>query len=266
MFGIPVGGIERILYLDPAEIQIVSGRETIRHEERSLNLVHLADTLGMPHTTPSLHMRLPVVILSSGGRQMAFIVEALLDEQEVVVKSLGRQIARVGGMAGASLLGSGQVLLVLNTADVIKLAWREEHPLLSEQPEPAGEATEMRPKHRILVVDDSITTRTLEKNILEAAGYVISLALDGQEAFNLLMTRELPDMVISDVQMPLMDGFALTEHIKKEPRTSGLPVILVTSLESPEDKARGIEAGADAYIVKQSFDQANLLETIRQLI
>jgi two-component system chemotaxis sensor kinase CheA len=117
-----------------------------------------------------------------------------------------------------------------------------------------------------LVVDDSITTRTLEKNILEAAGYNVRLALDGQEAFNLLMTSELPDLVISDVQMPRMDGFALTARIKQEERTAQLPVILVTSLESVEDKAKGVDAGADAYIVKQSFDQINLLETIAQFI
>jgi two-component system chemotaxis sensor kinase CheA len=208
---------------------------------------------------------IPVVILSSSEKHMAFVVDTLIDEQEVVIKSLGKQIARIGGIAGASLMGSGDVLLVLNVADLIKLAWRDDHRAVFAQLEPE-DTTPVRAKSTILVVDDSITTRTLEKNILEAAGYTVRLALDGQEAFNTLMIGELPDLVISDVQMPCMDGFALAARIKKEARTAALPVILVTSLESPEDKARGVDAGADAYIVKRSFDQNNLLETIAQFI
>ena len=267
LFAIPVQSIDRIAHIRLADIQMVSGQQTILYGEHSLNLVHLADVLGMARiNNPRPGEQLPVVILSSSGRSVAFVVDALVDEQEVVVKSLGRQIARVGGVAGASLMGSGEVLLVLNVADLLKLAWREEHRPILTQVEPEEAGTIMRAKNNILVVDDSITTRTLEKNILEASGYNVRLALDGQEAFNILMTSELPDLVISDVQMPRMDGFALAARIKKEPRTAQLPVILVTSLESPEDKAKGVEAGADAYIVKRSFDQVNLLETIAQLI
>jgi two-component system chemotaxis sensor kinase CheA len=121
------------------------------------------------------------------------------------------------------------------------------------------------PRQRILIVDDSITTRSLEKNILEAAGYDVQLAIDGVEALE-LMANELPDLVISDIAMPRLDGLGLAQRLKSNEQTRHLPVILVTSLESPEDKARGIEVGADAYIVKSGFDQNNLLETIRQLI
>ncbi len=267
VFAIPVNAIERIAHVRPAEIQMVSGRQSIRYADRPLNLVHLADVLGMPRSANgNAHEHIPVVILSAAEKQMAFVVDALIDEQEVVIKSLGKQIARVGGIAGASLMGSGDVLLVLNVADLIKLAWREERQPIFSKAEAQEPAAQARAKNNILVVDDSITTRTLEKNILEAAGYNVRLALDGQEAFNVLMTNELPDLVISDVQMPRMDGFALTARIKKEERTAQLPVILVTSLESSEDKAKGVEAGADAYIVKRSFDQNNLLETIAQFI
>ncbi len=267
VFAIPVNAIERITYIRPGEIQMVSGRQTIRYADHPLNLVHLAHVLELPYSaTIHPHAQLPVVILASAERKVAFVVDALIDEQEVVIKSLGRQIARVGGIAGASLMGSGDVLLVLSATDLIKLAWRnDQHPFVSKA-ETENVPAEVRAKNTILVVDDSITTRTLEKNILEAAGYVVRLALDGQEAFNILMTSELPDLVISDVQMPRMDGFALVTRIKKEPRTAQLPVILVTSLESAEDKAKGVDAGADAYIVKRSFDQINLLETITQLI
>jgi two-component system chemotaxis sensor kinase CheA len=268
VFAIPVNAIERIAHVRPAEVQMVSGRQSIRYMDRPLNLVYLADVLGLPRSAAggSSHEHIAVVILSAAEKRMAFVVDALIDEQEVVIKSLGKQIARVGGIAGASLMGSGDVLLVLNVADIIKLAWREERQPIFSKAKPEEAAPQARAKNKILVVDDSITTRTLEKNILEAAGYNVHLALDGQEAFNLLMTHELPDLVISDVQMPRMDGFALTARIKNEERTAQLPVILVTSLESSEDKAKGVDAGADAYIVKRSFDQNNLLETIAQFI
>jgi two-component system chemotaxis sensor kinase CheA len=123
-----------------------------------------------------------------------------------------------------------------------------------------------RAQRQIMVVDDSITTRTLEKNILEAAGFDVQLATDGQEAWDAIAAGGMPDLVVSDIAMPRLDGIELTNRLKNDPRTSDLPVILVTSLDSAQDKARGIEAGADAYITKGTFDQSNLLETIEQLI
>jgi two-component system chemotaxis sensor kinase CheA len=126
-------------------------------------------------------------------------------------------------------------------------------------------ATENAQK-QILIVDDSITTRTLEKNILEAAGYDVRLATDGQEALGNISAAGVPDLIVTDVAMPRMNGFELTQHVKEDESTGHVPVILVTSLDSDEDKAQGIAVGADAYIVKSSFDQDNLLETIEQLI
>jgi len=116
-----------------------------------------------------------------------------------------------------------------------------------------------------LVVDDSITTRTLEKNILENAGYQVVVAADGQEAWALVQGQPL-DAVVADVAMPRMDGFVLTEKVKGDERFQELPVVLVTSLESPQDRVRGLETGADAYITKSTFDQRELLETIERLI
>ena len=177
---------------------------------------------------------------------------------------LGKQLTRVGGLAGATLLGNGEAVLILNVADLIKLALRGGHrPMLAPVEEETGV---VQTRKRILIVDDSITTRTLEKNILEAAGYHVLLATDGQEALNVMATEALPDLIVSDISMPRLDGFGLTRQIKSEARTAELPIILVTSLDSQEDKARGIEAGADAYILKSCFDQNNLLETIEQLI
>ncbi len=115
------------------------------------------------------------------------------------------------------------------------------------------------------MVDDSITTRTLEKNILGNAGYEVLVAADGQEALDMVQSHPV-DAIVADIDMPRMDGFDLTQNVKNDIRFKELPVILVTSMESPQDKIRGMEAGADSYIVKSDFDQTVLIETIARLI
>jgi two-component system chemotaxis sensor kinase CheA len=127
-----------------------------------------------------------------------------------------------------------------------------------------GEKT-VKTRTRLLVVDDSVTTRTLMKSILETANYNVTAAVDGQHAWE-CMQNDSFDLVVSDVEMPRMDGFELTSSIRGVPTFNELPVILVTARGTDEDKARGIQVGANAYLVKSSFDQRNLLETIEQLI
>ncbi len=268
-YAIPLMSIERILEVSPQEIYPVGGRETLRYNGAIFNVVHLGDVLGLPrHATdrtssPTEH--LTVLLLTSAQRRMAFLVDALHGEQEVVIKGLGRQVQRLGGIAGATITGDGTVLLVLNVGDLFKLAMHKEAQGITTAPlVPPQTAT---PQKLIFIVDDSITTRTLEKNILEAAGYKVCVATDGLEALNAIEANvTLPDLVISDIAMPRLDGISLTQKLKSDPRTLHIPVVLVTSLASDADKARGIEAGADAYVVKSNFDQNNLLETIEQLI
>ena len=123
-------------------------------------------------------------------------------------------------------------------------------------------------RRRVVVVDDSITTRTLEKHILENAGYDVTALVDGQDAWELIYGNEkaLPDLVVSDIDMPRMNGFDLTRAIKGDNRYAHIPVVLVTSLDSPQDRLKGMESGADAYIVKSTFDQRELIEAIERLI
>jgi len=271
LFAIPHNAIERIMYIRPQEIASLEGHDTVLYNGRPLTLVRLGDVLELPPPASPARgevdtAHIPVVILAAAERRMAFAVDALADEQEVVIKGLGKQLSRVGGIAGATVMGSGEVVLILNVADLIKLGLRgDRRSVLATLARPSPEA-EDRARRRILIVDDSITTRTLEKNILEAAGYVVQLATDGQEALSAIAAGGVPDLIVSDIVMPRLNGFELTRRIKEEPHTANVPVILVTSLDSPEDKARGIEVGADAYITKSSFDQNNLLETIEQLI
>ncbi len=261
-FALPLTSVERMLQIKPDAVASVEGREAITYQGKPIALSWLADLLELPAVAPESD-RLTIVIVAVAEKRLGLVVDDLVGEQEVVIKNLGRQLAKVGGIAGATLLGSGQVILVLHVADLIKLAAhsRSRAPVITDNGQKEGDL-----RKTILVVDDSITTRTLEKNILEAVGYEVKLATDGKEALGVLATDGLPHLIVSDINMPRLDGFELTHTITPDERYADIPVILVTSLDSPADKARGIEVGADAYIVKSSFDQGNLLDTIEQLI
>lgn len=264
-FALPHSTVERMLQVRHSDVTSVEGRQLLTYQGRPVALAWLEDVLELPRQSPGRNReQLTIVIISVAEKRLGLVVDSLEGEQEIVIKNMGQQLVKVGGIAGATVLGSGQVILVLHAADLVKLAARttpRATALVAVQPE------EEKQQPVILVVDDSITTRTLEKNILEAAGYRVRLASDGEEAFASLITGdELPDLIISDVNMPRLDGFKLTGRVKQDKRYAHIPVILVTSLDSPADKARGIEVGADAYIVKSGFNQGNLLETIEQLI
>jgi two-component system, chemotaxis family, sensor kinase CheA len=161
-------------------------------------------------------------------------------------------------IAGASLMGTGEVVMILNAAELLGSTGRS----VARVPA-AAEVEPVRPV--ILVADDSITTRTLEKNILEAAGYQVRAAADGLEAWNRL-NEEPFALLVSDVDMPRLDGCGLTERVRADAKLKHLPIILVTARDSQADRERGIRAGADAYIVKGAFDQDTLLAAVRQLI
>jgi two-component system chemotaxis sensor kinase CheA len=267
-YAIPLNNILKIEACTPQEVISLEGQDTIRYGGEPLTLVRLSDVLELPPHGGGQENgdEILVVIVAAAERRMAFAIDELVGEQEMVIKSLGKQLSRVGGVAGATVLGNRQVVLVLNPSDLIKLAMRGKRRSVLDALVMDESVTAERRQREILVVDDSITTRTLEKNILEAAGYTVRLATDGQEALSDITLAGVPDLIVTDVAMPRMNGFELTRHIKGDEHMGGTPVILVTSLDSDEDKARGIEVGADAYIVKSGFDQDNLLETIAQLI
>jgi two-component system chemotaxis sensor kinase CheA len=167
-------------------------------------------------------------------------------------------------VAAATILPSGAIALVLNAANLIRTALARA-PAGALASRGAGRDEGKVARKRILLVEDSVTTRALEKAILEAAGYEVAAVADGQAAWELLKQHGA-DLLVSDVEMPRMDGFALTEAVRASKRFRLLPVVLVTAREHDEDRARGIEVGANAYLVKSAFDQRNLLETIAQLL
>lgn len=262
IFAIPTANVERLRRVELEQVRSVEGRRVLTHENEPIAFGALASILGPPLQPRPLVGKVPVVVLSAGGDRMAVAVDELLAEQELVFRPLGRGRAPLPHISGGTLLPSGQAALVLNPVGVVA-AGVEHRAALEIVDESSTEETDKR--LRILVVDDSITTRTLEQSILEAAGYDVLTAVDGEDAWSTLQEHEV-DLVVADVEMPRLDGFGLCEAIRASRRLRELPVILVTALETTEHRARGLEAGADAYLGKSSFDQETLLETIRQLL
>jgi two-component system chemotaxis sensor kinase CheA len=259
-FLFPIEAVERALRVDPKDVENVAGAQAIRWEGSALPFAPLGALLGLARTeSDEPASRSPCILLASAEGRGAFLVDELLGEREVLLKTLRPPLVRIRHVAGGGLLGSGELALILRPADLLR-AMRQSLPAQLPQglEEDVSAAT-------ILVVDDSITTRTMESNLLEAAGYKVRVAADGQEALTALKTERF-NLVISDVDMPRMNGFELTTRIRADPRLADIPVILVTALEAREDKERGVEAGANAYVIKSSFDQSRLLEIIRRFI
>jgi two-component system chemotaxis sensor kinase CheA len=261
LFVLPSTNVERVARVNTAAIRTVENRETLLFDGRPISLVRLADVLEL-HAAGDRRQAtdapLQVALISSAEKHMAFMVDEVICEQEVLVKPLGRQLSRVRNIMGATVLGSGMVVPVLSVPDLLKTAVQKP-PSFTIGPAEAPEKSSS-----VLVVEDSITARALLQNILESAGYSVKTAVDGVEAITALKSREF-DIVVSDVEMPRMNGFELTARIRSDRNLSKLPVVLVTALESREDRERGIDVGANAYIVKSSFDQSNLLEVIERL-
>ncbi len=263
-FIIPIASAQRVIRVQYADIKTVENRATIIYDGRPVSLAMLGDTLELPGKSRKgdAAVSFPAVVLVWADKRIVFGVDEILYEQEVLTRELGRQLLRVRNISGATVLGSGKVVPILNVPDLMKTAMKAvRRPGASAEDTPAAAPQ----RHSILIVEDSITSRMLLKNILESAGYQVKTAVDGVEAFTILRTETF-DLVVSDVEMPRMNGFDLTAKIRHDKKLGNLPVILVTALESREHKERGIDVGANAYIVKSSFDQSNLLDTIRRLL
>lgn len=261
LYVIPTAQVDRVGQFKPEDIKTVENRETLSIAGCAIALVPLTAALGVPPppASPSPGVG-QYVILGSGDQRIAFTVDSVLDEQEVLVKPLRKPLSRVRNISGATILGSGQLAPVLNTSDLLKSAR-----VTSVAPQSATADNGKAAARSILVVEDSITSRMLLKGILESAGYRVKTAVNGAEGFALLRAEPF-ELVVSDVEMPRLNGFELTAKIRADKQLAELPVILVTALETPEDRERGIDAGANAYLVKSSFDQSNLLEAVRRFV
>jgi two-component system, chemotaxis family, sensor kinase CheA len=261
-FGVPTHGIERLYRLNLERVETQQGKPVVILEGRVVPLFGLAHLLKIGDASEASPAEmLPVMVLKSGVRRFAVWVDEFLAEQDALIQDLGMPCPASGNVSGGALLREGKVFVVLNPAGLIASCTPSAaaHVPRIRVPAPAPAA------HGILVVDDSITSRSLEKSILEAHGYRVRVAVDGQEALELLRA-EKAELIITDIQMPRLDGFGLVAALKANPGLKGIPIIIVSSVEKTEDQERGLLLGADAYVVKRKFDQTELLDAIRQMI
>lgn len=260
-YAIPVEFIQTACLIRSEEIFSLEGHDTILRENQPVSIVQLADLLELPPMASGLTQQtsLSCIILQVGQEQLGLIVDALVDEQDVVIKPQSQLLKRVRNVSGATILGTGDVCMVLNPQDLAKSARSQKSTTSTHTHQLAST------RSTVLLVEDSIATRTQEKRILEASGYHVITAVDGMDGWNKLRSHAV-DVIVSDVQMPHLDGLGLTAKVRQYPEYTDLPIILVTSLASDDDKRRGADAGANAYITKGSFNQEALLSTLKRLV
>lgn len=266
-FVIPTASIRAAVRARDQEVRIVEGRQAMIFHERLVPVVSLADVLHIDSSVPIEDCT--ILVVGSDDYPIALVVEDIFGEQEVAVKNLPAPLTQVRNVGGATLLKNGDLAVVVNMNDVLTSAIL----VGSMTPAPQGGPTtrveaKSRPpaQKKILVVEDSITSRVLLKNILESAGFQVTLANDGQDGWEKILQEPNFDLVVSDVEMPRMTGFELTTKIRKESKAKDVPIIIVTSLASLEDRRKGVEVGANAYFVKSNFEKANLLDMVKRLI
>lgn len=270
IYALPLSAVEEVVRAQVGELATERGREAIPVRGRLLPLLRLSHLLGLP-ALPGYERELRseadmlhLVVLKFRNQRLALEVDKPVREQEILVKGLDSRLSHAPLISGATILRKGEPALILNVFDIFEEAEGVEGRGIRETVAQRGEDGRLQ---RILVVDDSITTRTIEKNILERAGYDVYTAVDAEQALvEVGRADPIYDLFVLDVDMPGMSGFELCERLRQDPRTQSQPVIICTSRATDEDKRRGINAGAQAYIVKGAFDQNVLLDTVRSLI
>jgi two-component system chemotaxis sensor kinase CheA len=282
---IPVDFVEANLQIDPGRIFPLEGKDAIIIDGKAVSVANLADLLQITNSpayaVAAKHEHIatrlkPCVLMKVGEERFGLIVDRLLDVIDVAFKPQSNILRRVRNVAGATILGTGKVCMILAARDLLQSLKGNHSSLLAitasnsnmlpeSQPRVANAASLQPGKLKILLAEDSVLVRTQEKRLLEAAGYEVVTAIDGLDGYNKLQNSYF-DAVISDIEMPNLDGFSLTARIRQHDEYSELPIVLVTSLSTDEDKRKGAEAGANAYIVKGQFNQNILLDTLARLI
>jgi two-component system chemotaxis sensor kinase CheA/two-component system sensor histidine kinase and response regulator WspE len=250
--------VDRVDRLDPKTLMDTSAGRAVVLEDRTVPVLDSHALLGLapPARTPE---RLSTVIVEHGGKRVALLVDELLGERELTLKPLGPFLAGIRGVSGAAMMEDGTVVPVLRAGDLVgglaKL-WAAA---------PASPVRAPERLRRVLLVEDSLITREIERSLLGSLGLEVEEASDGQEALEKLRAAEF-DLLVTDLEMPRLDGFALTRQVKSDSRFSRIPVIVVTTRGSAEDRRRGLEAGADAYLVKSDFKRSDFEELVRRFL
>jgi CheY-like chemotaxis protein/chemotaxis signal transduction protein len=267
-FGFTAQYVAELLRVPESEFLTVAERRAVIIRNEFVPIVPLEDLLRIPsqHVKAARevkHEGALLLVVRVRNEKLALVVDDLLDERDMVIKPLPEHMRRLPMVSGMVTTGKNELVNILHVPVLLDMA-------RGARGEAVGERAEAPPKEggktfHVLVVDDSLNTREIEKDVLEAHGYRVTLAEDGLDGLRKAQSGNF-DAVLTDVEMPNMDGFTLTERLRQEDKYRNTPIIIITSREKEEDKRRGIQVGADAYIVKGDFEQSHLVDTLRNLL
>ncbi len=262
-YAVPIVQVERVLKVPQAAIHTLESKQFFDLGGEHLGLVSVAQVLELGDTDASSE-ELAVVVIGSGARRYALVVEAIRGEQSLAVQALDPIFGKMRDISAAALLDDGEPVLILDVPDLLLSIDKLLHEGGLHQLAKSDQA-ERRKTKRILVVDDSLTVREMERKLLLGRGFLVDIAIDGIDGWNVVRSGDY-DLVITDVDMPRMDGIELVTLIKKDIHLHKLPVMIVSYKDRPEDRARGLSAGADYYLTKGSFHDETLLDAVNDLI
>ncbi|WP_206352172.1 hybrid sensor histidine kinase/response regulator [Tautonia rosea] len=271
-YAVPLNRLDRVVVVSPDDLEELEGRPFIRvDDDQPIGLIPAALVLGLSEDSAwsGVEGRSPIVVVADRGQRFGMLVDSLIGERDLDIRPLDPRLGKVPDVAGASVLDDGWPVLILDVEDLVRSIDARLHGhrfrLGASDIDSSPSATKTRASKRVLVVDDSITVRELERQLLANHGYEVDTAVDGMDGWNALRQGRY-DLIVSDVDMPRLDGIGLVRRVRDDPRLRGLPVVIVSYKDRPEDRLRGLEAGADAYLTKGSFHDETFISTVVDLI
>lgn len=262
-YAFPLTRIDHILHVPQTAIRTVEGRQYFDRDGTAIGLVSAAQILDLDG--PAADEPMPVVVISDRGQQFGMIVDAFLGERDLEVRPLDARLGKVPDINSASLLEDGDPVLIVDVEDLVRSIDNVLMGRRLSRVEFDKLAEEVRPRKRILVVDDSITVRELERQLLQSRGFAVDVAVDGMDGWNAVRGTAY-DLIVTDVDMPRMDGIGLVSLVKADPARREIPVVIVSYKDREEDRLRGLDAGANRYLTKSSFHDETFIDTIIDLI
>src|SRR6202050_3834576 len=259
-YALPLPTVEGVLRLSKAEVSAHLGREATLFDYggQKERFQHLPPFVGLtPSELTGQDVTIPVVLVRAGEHSTGLIADELVGSREIVVKSVGPQISAIRGISGATILGDGRIVIILDIGALVRSEWR-----LRAQAQPLREKGDRRTF--AMVVDDSITVRRVTQRLLERNGMRVLTARDGMDAVTLLQDN-VPDIILLDIERPRMDGYDVAAHVRNDPRLRDVPIIMITSRVGEKHRARAIELGVDDYLGKP-YQEAQLLDAIAPLV
>jgi chemosensory pili system protein ChpA (sensor histidine kinase/response regulator) len=260
-FAIPLGAVTQILRVEPRQIERIGSQPVIRVDGQALPAAQLGEKLGLKNPPGQSARRQPVLVLQIGGQKMALIVDQLLEAREVVVKTMGNLLRRVRGITGATLMGDGSVVLIVNPSELVQKQSSDAPVSALPGDVPASRSRALD----VLIVDDSVSVRRVLSNLMENAGWNATAAKDGVEALEILQRGKTPDVVLLDIEMPRMDGYELTTALRRQEAYKNVPIIMLTSRAGEKHRRRAFELGATDYLVKP-YQEDTLLTVMRRVV